>query len=112
MNTNVLFVLAGCGFLLPAFGPAAAAEAPTLSDHVISDDNYPERKVAFPGGVTEALVETGTRKWALAERATGKAPFYMYMFSRVHPFVEDAKLFDCRFPPRFDPGFPLRADPA
>ena len=42
----------------------------------------------------EALVETGTRNWALAERATGKAPFYMYMFSRVHPFVEDPKLFD------------------
>ena len=42
----------------------------------------------------EALVETGTRKWALAQRATGKAPFYMYMFSRVHPFVADPKLFD------------------
>ncbi len=42
----------------------------------------------------EALVETGTRKWALAERATGKAPLYMYMFSRVHPFVADQKLFD------------------
>ncbi len=42
----------------------------------------------------EALVETGTRKWALAERATGKAPFYMYLFSRVHPFVADPKLFD------------------
>ena len=42
----------------------------------------------------EALVETGTRKWALAERATGKAPLYMYMFSRVHPFVADPKLFD------------------
>ncbi len=28
------------------------------------------------------------------ERATGKAPFYMYMFSRVHPFVDDPKLFD------------------
>ena len=50
MNTNLLVVLAGC--LLPALGPAAAAEAPALSDHVISDDNYPERKVAFPGGVT------------------------------------------------------------
>jgi hypothetical protein len=32
MNTSVLFVLAGCGFLLPVFGPAAAAEAPALSD--------------------------------------------------------------------------------
>ena len=42
----------------------------------------------------EALVETGTRKWALAQRATGKAPFYMYMFARVHPFVADPKLFD------------------
>jgi para-nitrobenzyl esterase len=42
----------------------------------------------------EALVEAGTRKWALAERATGKAPFYMYMFSRVHPFADDPKLFD------------------
>ena len=52
MNTNVLLLLAGCGFILPTFGPAAAAEAPALSDHVISDDNYPERKVAFPGGVT------------------------------------------------------------
>ena len=48
MNTNLLVVLAGC--LLPALGPAAAAEAPALSDHVISDhvisdDNYPERGV-------------------------------------------------------------------
>ncbi len=42
----------------------------------------------------EALVETGTRKWALAQRATGHAPFYMYMFSRVHPFADDPKLFD------------------
>jgi acetyl esterase/lipase len=52
MKTNVLFVLAACGFILPAFGPAAADDGPAISDHVISDDNYPERKVAFPGGVT------------------------------------------------------------
>ena len=46
MKTNVLFVLAGCGFLLPTFGPAAADDGPAISDHVISDDNYSERK--FP----------------------------------------------------------------
>jgi hypothetical protein len=51
MKASVLLLLSGCGFILPAFAPAAA-EAPALSDHVISDDNYPERKVAFPGGVT------------------------------------------------------------
>jgi hypothetical protein len=48
MNPNVLLLLAGCGFIVPAFGPAAAVEAPALSDHVISDDNYPERKSLFP----------------------------------------------------------------
>ena len=35
----------------------------------------------------EGLAEVGTRNWAMAQRATGKAPFYMYMFSRVHPFA-------------------------
>ena len=62
-------------------------------------DLYPahddaEAKLMGNTAAREALVETGTRKWALAERATGKAPFYMYMFSRVHPFVDDPKLFD------------------
>ena len=62
-------------------------------------DLYPahddaEAKIMSNTAAREALVETGTRKWALAERATGNAPFYMYMFSRVHPFVEDPKLFD------------------
>jgi para-nitrobenzyl esterase len=42
----------------------------------------------------EGLAENGTRNWALAQRATGKAPFYMYMFSRVHPFAEGVKFFD------------------
>ncbi len=42
----------------------------------------------------EALAEAGTRNWALAQRATGKAPFYMYMFSRVHPFAEGVRFFD------------------
>ena len=31
------------------------------------------------------VVETDTRNWALSERATGNAPFYVYMISRVIP---------------------------
>ena len=42
----------------------------------------------------EGLVEAGTRAWALAQRATGKAPFFMYMFSRVHPFADGVRFFD------------------
>ena len=48
-------------------------------------------------GVTaarEGQAEAGTRNWALAQSATGKAAFYMYMFSRVHPFAEGVKFFD------------------
>ncbi|WP_258767812.1 carboxylesterase/lipase family protein [Bradyrhizobium arachidis] len=42
----------------------------------------------------EGLVEVGTRNWAIAQRKTGKAPFYMYMFSRVHPFAKEVQFFD------------------
>jgi len=42
----------------------------------------------------EGLVETGTRNWAIAQVTTGKAPFYMYMFSRVHPFAPGVEFFD------------------
>ena len=42
----------------------------------------------------EGLVEAGTRTWALAQDAAGKAPFFMYMFSRVHPFAPGVALFD------------------
>jgi para-nitrobenzyl esterase len=42
----------------------------------------------------EGLVEAGTRNWAIAQRKTGTAPFYMYMFSRVHPFAKDVQFFD------------------
>ena len=30
----------------------------------------------------------------IAQRKTGKAPFYMYMFSRVHPFAPGVEFFD------------------
>ena len=42
----------------------------------------------------EGLAESGTRNWALAQHATGKSPFYMYMFSRVHPFTPGVTFFD------------------
>ena len=42
----------------------------------------------------EGLVEIGTRNWAEAQAKNGKAPFYMYMFSRVHPFVSGVEFFD------------------
>jgi para-nitrobenzyl esterase len=42
----------------------------------------------------EGLVETGTRNWAEAQAKTGKAPFYTYMFSRVHPFAPGVEFFD------------------
>jgi para-nitrobenzyl esterase len=42
----------------------------------------------------EGLAEAGTRNWALAQSATGNAPFFMYMFSRVHPFAPGVELFD------------------
>jgi len=42
----------------------------------------------------EGLVEAGTRNWGLAQWKTGKAPFYMYMFSRVHPFANGVEFFD------------------
>jgi para-nitrobenzyl esterase len=42
----------------------------------------------------EGQAEAGTRNWALAQSETGKAPFHMYMFSRVHPFTADVKFFD------------------
>lgn len=42
----------------------------------------------------EGLVEIGTRNWAVAQTKTGKASFYMYMFSRVHPFAPGVEFFD------------------
>jgi para-nitrobenzyl esterase len=41
-----------------------------------------------------AMMEKGTRKLAQAQSSTGKAPVYLYMFSRVHPFNPAAPVFD------------------
>ena len=42
----------------------------------------------------EGLVEAGTRSWAMEQAKSGRAPFYMYMFSRVHPFAPGVQFFD------------------
>jgi para-nitrobenzyl esterase len=34
----------------------------------------------------QAMIEKGTRTLALAQQSTGKAPFYMFLFSHVQPF--------------------------
>ena len=46
-----------------------------------------EAKAMGLSAAREGLAEAGTRNWALAQHATGKVPFYMYMFSHVHPFA-------------------------
>jgi para-nitrobenzyl esterase len=53
-----------------------------------------EAKVMGLLAAREGLVEIGTRNWAEAQAKTGKAPFYMYMFSRVHPFALGVEFFD------------------
>ncbi|NML43256.1 carboxylesterase family protein [Ramlibacter sp. G-1-2-2] len=42
----------------------------------------------------EGLIELGAHSWAAAHSRTGKAPFYMFMFSRVHPFTPGVKFYD------------------
>jgi para-nitrobenzyl esterase len=42
----------------------------------------------------EAGMETTMRGWALAQIKTGKAPVYMSMFSRVHPYVDGVAFSD------------------
>lgn len=42
----------------------------------------------------EGQAESSSRRWAPAQTATGRAPFYMYMFSRVHPFADGVSFHD------------------
>lgn len=42
----------------------------------------------------QAMIEKGTRALALAQQATGKAPFYMFLFSHVQPFNPAVQLKD------------------
>jgi para-nitrobenzyl esterase len=56
--------------------------------------NDQQAKAMGLAAAREGQAEAGTRNWALAQHKTGTAPFYMYMFSRVHPFAENVKFFD------------------
>ena len=42
----------------------------------------------------EGVMERGQRLWAIQQAKNGKAPVYMFMFSRVHPYVPDVKIAD------------------
>jgi len=42
----------------------------------------------------EGLVERGARNWAIAERQNGKAPIYLFLYSRVHPYIPGVAIGD------------------
>lgn len=42
----------------------------------------------------QAMIEKGTRALALSQQATGKSPFYMFLFSHVQPFNPAVQLKD------------------
>ena len=42
----------------------------------------------------EGLVERGARNWALQQACNGKAPVYLFMYSRVHPYIPGVLIAD------------------
>jgi len=42
----------------------------------------------------EGLVERGARNWALEQSSNGKAPVYLFMYSRVHPYIPGVVIAD------------------
>ena len=42
----------------------------------------------------EGMVERSARNWALQQSAHGKAPIYLFLYSRVHPYVPNAPIAD------------------
>jgi para-nitrobenzyl esterase len=42
----------------------------------------------------EAAIENSQRKWAIAQSKFGKAPVYMFMYSRVHPYIPGVAIAD------------------
>ena len=47
MKTNVLFVLAACGLILPAFGPAAADDGPPSATMSSAMTTIPSERSLF-----------------------------------------------------------------
>jgi para-nitrobenzyl esterase len=56
--------------------------------------NDDEAKAMGKLSAREAMMEKASRNLAIAHRKTGRAPFYFYVFSRVHPFNPAAIPFD------------------
>jgi para-nitrobenzyl esterase len=42
----------------------------------------------------EGMVERGARNWALSQVKNGKAPVWIFMYSRVHPYVPGVQIAD------------------
>jgi para-nitrobenzyl esterase len=42
----------------------------------------------------EAMVERSARNWAIAQTGSGSAPVYLYMYSRVHPYIPGVVIAD------------------
>jgi para-nitrobenzyl esterase len=42
----------------------------------------------------EGMVERGARNWAIAQAAHGKAPVYLFLYSRVHPYIPGVHIAD------------------
>jgi para-nitrobenzyl esterase len=42
----------------------------------------------------EGMVERGARAWAVAQAKCGKAPVYLFMYSRVHPYIPGVAIAD------------------
>jgi para-nitrobenzyl esterase len=53
-----------------------------------------EAKAMGAQAAREGLSERESHMWAVAQARTGKAPIYLYMFSRVHPFTPGVKFHD------------------
>jgi para-nitrobenzyl esterase len=61
-------------------------KAQTLLKLYPAQDDAEARRVAVSAG-RDSSVALQMRTWARAQTATGKAPVYAYMFSRVHPYA-------------------------
>ncbi|MBV8905172.1 MAG: carboxylesterase family protein, partial [Acidobacteriia bacterium] len=42
----------------------------------------------------EGMVERGARNWAIEQAKCGSAPVYIFMYSRVHPYIPGVKIAD------------------
>ena len=42
----------------------------------------------------EGMVEKGTRNWAMVQSKSGKAPVWIFLYSRVHPYAPGVKIAD------------------